>query len=116
MTIRNIYEPHQVRKGRHGGNFEVNWVYENQNFSSLLDHAVLVTVPPGGSIPEHPHDTNEELYLILDGSPLVYDDGEPRRAVEGDLLLTSPGHRHRLDNDTTEPVRVFVVNTDVQAS
>jgi mannose-6-phosphate isomerase-like protein (cupin superfamily) len=115
MSVRNINVPHRITEGRHGL-FEVNWVFDHGDFASLIDHAVLVTIPPGGSIGEHPHHDSEELYLILEGSGTMYLDEERTPVSEGDLILTAPGHSHRLDNSGEAPVRLFVVNTQVPAS
>jgi mannose-6-phosphate isomerase-like protein (cupin superfamily) len=113
VNIRNVFQPRRLTRGRHPGRFDVNWIYEKGDFVSPLHHVATVTVPPGGAIGEHLHDGTEELYLILEGSGLVYVDGTVTRVKRGDLILTGPGHSHRLDNDGDSPVLLIAINSEL---
>jgi uncharacterized cupin superfamily protein len=77
--------------------------------------ASLFELPPGAaSFPLHAHYNNEEMIVVLAGSPsLTAADGEVRRLLPGDLVACPAGREgaHRLDNHTDEPVRVLLVST-----
>jgi uncharacterized cupin superfamily protein len=77
--------------------------------------ASLFELPPGAaSFPLHAHYNNEEMIVVLAGSPsLISADGEVRGLVPGELVACPAGREgaHRLDNHTDEPVRVLVVST-----
>jgi uncharacterized cupin superfamily protein len=77
--------------------------------------ASLFELPPGAaSFPLHAHYNNEEMIVVLAGSPsLTAADGEVRRLLPGELVACPAGREgaHRLDNHTDEPVRVLLVST-----
>jgi uncharacterized cupin superfamily protein len=77
--------------------------------------ASLFELPPGAaSFPLHAHYNNEEMIVVLAGSPsLTAADGEVRRLLPGELVACPAGRAgaHRLDNHTDEPVRVLLVST-----
>jgi len=77
--------------------------------------ASLFELPPGAaSFPLHAHYANEELILVLDGTPtLTTSDGSTRELEPGDAIAC-PAARdgaHRLDNGSDEPGRVLSVST-----
>jgi uncharacterized cupin superfamily protein len=77
--------------------------------------ASLFELPPGGAtFPLHAHYNNEEMLVVLAGSPsLTAADGEVRRLLPGELVACPAGREgaHRLDNHSDEPVRVLIVST-----
>lgn len=112
MTLRNLGRPVRRHAGRHGsrGGYEVGWIFESGDFTTALDHLVILEIEPGGEVGEHLHEEDDEIYLVLAGRGILHLDGEPYQMAEGDAMLTTPGHRHRLENDGTESLRVLVVN------
>jgi uncharacterized cupin superfamily protein len=77
--------------------------------------ASLFELPPGAAtFPLHAHYNNEEMIVVLAGSPsLTTADGEVRRLLPGDLVACPAGRdgAHRLDNHGDEPARVLLVST-----
>jgi quercetin dioxygenase-like cupin family protein len=71
----------------------------------------LVRLLPGEKAGAHRHCESEELFFVLDGSPLVLTPGAEHRAEEGDALRFEPGEMHDLVNDTDAPVRVLFVKS-----
>jgi uncharacterized cupin superfamily protein len=78
--------------------------------------ASLFDVPPGGStFPFHAHHANEELLVVLRGTPTVRTlDGE-RRLQEGEVVAFPAGRRgaHAVSNRSAETVRIMIVSTMV---
>ena len=76
--------------------------------------ASLFEVPPGAqTFPLHVHFANEELLIVLAGSPTLRTlDGE-RVLAPGEVVAFPAGRdgAHALANATGEPVRVLVVST-----
>lgn len=76
--------------------------------------ASFFEIPPGASsFPLHIHHANEELLLVVEGSPTLRTiDGE-RELAPGEVVACPPGRRgaHRLDNRADEPARVLIVST-----
>src|SRR3954471_19694071 len=76
--------------------------------------ATLYEIDAGGGIsPYHAHHANEELVVVLSGSPVVRTPPGPRRAPAGAVLGCPKGEggAHAVTNPGPEPARVLVVST-----
>ena len=76
--------------------------------------ATLYEIDPGGAIsPYHLHHANEELVVVLSGSPEVRTPAGPRRVEPGAVLAFPRGERgaHAVSNPGPEPARVLFVST-----
>jgi uncharacterized cupin superfamily protein len=76
--------------------------------------ASLFELGPGAhSFPLHVHFVNEELILVLEGHPTLTTADDRRSLAPGDVVACPAGRAgaHRLDNETSERVRVVVVST-----
>ncbi len=74
----------------------------------------LYELPPGASsFPLHVHYANEELLVVLAGSPTLRTIDAERELEPGEVVACPTGRAgaHRLDNRTEEPVRVLIVST-----
>lgn len=76
--------------------------------------ASLFEVPAGASsFPLHIHHANEELLIVIAGTPTLRTlDGE-RELTPGEVVSFPTGRRggHRIDNRSDEPARFVVVST-----
>jgi uncharacterized cupin superfamily protein len=76
--------------------------------------ASLFELPPGASsFPLHVHHANEELIVVLTGSPTLRTlDGEQELSA-GEVVACPTGRRgaHRIDNRSDEPARFLIVST-----
>jgi uncharacterized cupin superfamily protein len=76
--------------------------------------ASVFEVPPGGStFPLHVHHANEELLVVLAGTPTLRTIEGERTLEEGEVVacVTGRAGAHRIDNRTDAAVRVLVVST-----
>lgn len=113
MTDPNIFEPsfdaeqdkppftwRRARLGRQAGSEKLG--------------ASLFELPPGASsFPLHVHHANEELLMVLAGTPTLRTlDGE-RELTPGEVVAfpTGRGGAHRIDNRSDEPARFVIVST-----
>src|SRR5215213_3497959 len=72
----------------------------------------LVDIPPGEDIPEHDETARdqEEVFLVLSGSPSVVIDGKAHPAPAGTFVRLDPGLRRTVRNDGAEPASVLIVS------
>lgn len=112
MIVRSVGEVREiVGTSRHGGTGDL---HQRRMFESpeLVSHMSIVAwdvLPPGVAIGVHPHPTEEEIYVILEGSGTMTVDGEDRVVTAGDMILTQPGSSHGLRNHTHENLTMLAV-------
>ena len=84
-----------------------------QSGSDKLGASLFEVAPGGETFPIHIHHANEEMMVVLVGTPtLVTPDGE--RVLEAGAVVACLAGRegaHGLRNDTDQPVRLIVVST-----
>jgi len=68
-----------------------------------------VTLEPGCSIGEHPHDSETEYYFILSGTGIVNDDGKEVEVKQGDSVVTGNGASHSIRNTGSVPLVFYAV-------
>jgi uncharacterized cupin superfamily protein len=79
--------------------------------------ASVYEIPPGESTwPYHLHWANEELLLVLEGSPTLRTSDGERQLAPGDLTIFARGVSggHTLANRSDRAARVLVVSTMVE--
>lgn len=72
----------------------------------------VVDVEPGGGIPEHTEVARdqEEVFVVLSGSPTIVIDGRPMPLSEGCFVRLDPEPTRYVRNDRTEPARVLIAS------
>jgi len=104
----------EVRPQMRGGNGEclVTFLAGRQ----LQKHVKLfsrVDIPAGAGIGPHSHSEETEYYYILEGEGLVDDNGQPRNVKPGDVVVTTGGASHSVENTGSVPLKmVAVIVTD----
>lgn len=61
-------------------------------------------VYPGDTTATHIHKTVEEIYYILDGEGIMWQDGKERSVRPGDAIANPPGVPHRITNTGDSPL------------
>jgi len=61
-------------------------------------------VYPGDTTATHIHKTIEEIYYILDGVGVMWQDGEELEIARGDAIANSPSVPHRITNTGDIPL------------
>jgi quercetin dioxygenase-like cupin family protein len=67
--------------------------------------AMVVDVPPGGFVPPHSHDREEEGYFVIEGELQLAIGVEERTLAPGDFGHVPPGTLHGYANRGARPVR-----------
>jgi uncharacterized cupin superfamily protein len=76
--------------------------------------ATLYEIDPGGAVsPYHLHHANEELLLVVSGTPRLRTPDGVRELEPGAVVAFPPGPTgaHRVFNPAEEPARVLIVST-----
>ncbi len=70
--------------------------------------AGYVVIKPGGKIPLHTH-TNEEIYVMIQGSGRMRIEGEEERVQAVSAIYIDPNAEHMLQNTESEPlIMIFI--------
>jgi uncharacterized cupin superfamily protein len=70
----------------------------------------LIRLRPGERGRIHRHLSQEEVYLVLEGTlTLLLEGGEPRELRRGDLARVAPDVRRQLVNRHAEPLLIFAI-------
>ena len=68
-----------------------------------------ITLPPGSSIGEHPHQPEAEIYYVLDGEITVTDNDERIVLHPGDAMYTGGGNRHSATNESFRNAEMMAI-------
>ena len=101
----------EVRENMRGGNGEVTIThcFGKAEFTAKTRLCARLSLPPEAGIGMHPHETEDEVYIVLRGSGIL-DDGESKtRVSEGDAILTGKGASHAIRNNGAETLELIAV-------
>lgn len=97
----------------HGGTGELDWteVLAGQEIvGRTLNFIHDNTLPPGVTIGVHPHQDDEEYYLILSGRGRMTLNEQQFDVAPGDIAGVFPGGRHGLENTGSEDMHLIVIS------
>lgn len=100
---------HEVRERMRGGagSISIRHVFTKDEFTAPVRLCAQITIPPGAGIGPHTHATEDEVYIIMQGTGIL-DDGETQTRVNtGDAVLTGNGESHAISNDGGEPLEMM---------
>ena len=66
-------------------------------------------LPPGCAVTPHHHREIEEIYYIVSGRGLMTVGDETREVEAGDAIYIPRSHRHSLENNGAEPIKLILV-------
>jgi mannose-6-phosphate isomerase-like protein (cupin superfamily) len=69
----------------------------------------IILLKPGERMSAHYHNEVDECFYILRGEAVLVVDGQPRRAIVGDVYRLEPGERHEIRNDSGEDVKMVFI-------
>ena len=89
-----------------------NWSLVRRSLGCRSFGVNLVEIPVGESIPEHDETgrDQEELFFVLDGSPVLVIDGEEHAAPAGTFARVDPHHRRTVRNAGADVASVLIVS------
>lgn len=82
--------------------------------AELLGASLYEIQPRGRQADLHAHYQNEEMILVLAGTPTLHTLAGSRKLATGEVVACLRGRRgaHRLENETDEVARVLIVSTN----
>ncbi len=66
-------------------------------------------VPPGAGVGLHPHNGEDEIYIVLRGTGIVVDDGVTQEIGPGDAVLTGNGTSHAVTCKGDQNLEILAV-------
>jgi uncharacterized cupin superfamily protein len=89
-----------------------NWLLVRRSLGVDAFGVNLVEIPPGERIPEHDETDRdqEELFLVLEGSPSLVVDGREIEAPAGTFARLDPHLSRTVVNNGDEPAAVLIVS------
>lgn len=72
----------------------------------VFNHCVL---KPGCSVGRHRHVGDFEVYHVLSGTGLYFDNGELKPVTAGDVMICKDGEEHMLENNGTEDLEFIAL-------
>lgn len=89
-----------------------NWALVRRSLGCRSFGVNLVQIPPGEAIPEHDETDRdqEELFLVLSGSPAFVVDGDEHPAAPGTFARFDPERRRSVRNTGSDPSSVLIVS------
>lgn len=99
--IRNAEQmDREIRERMRGGEgrCSILHIFRQEELKGCCRLLARITIPPGASIGEHPHDNEEEIYYVISGSARVVDGGMERILGPGDAVRTGDGSTHSIAN------------------
>lgn len=73
---------HNIRGGEGSPSFR--YLFSAEQLGGRAEMMAVITLQPGESVGVHPHETNGEAYVILEGAATVTEDGQARELHVGD--------------------------------
>lgn len=97
--------------GLRGGVGELyqQFVLEKDETGGRTDLFCIFTIEPNRTIGLHTHDTNAEVYYILEGEIEVNQNGNLHTVKEGGVVFTADGESHSVANHTDKPAKMLAV-------
>lgn len=104
LTKKNV---EKLRDGR--GNTIIQHLIEGDELKGKAKLISKLTLEPGASIGVHDHNEDFEVYYILQGEGRVMDDGFMQPIGSGDVVYTSDGESHCLENTGNDDLVLLAI-------
>jgi quercetin dioxygenase-like cupin family protein len=116
MFIENVYEaPRELIVAHEGqGSIEIARLFQDEKLAGTWHFIEYLVVPPGVTIGNHRHGENEEIYFIIDGQARMTINGQEREVKPGDFIINHPGWEHGLRNESSQEVKLLVIEVDLK--
>jgi len=114
MIIRaESIEGKLVEKPRDGRGNLMNLGYDGvQGIEGKIKMFSVVNLNPDSMVGYHQHINDMEIYLMLDGTAVINDNGNIDILKPGDMLITNFGEWHSIENKSAEPITFLAIIMD----
>ncbi|MGC8768662.1 cupin domain-containing protein [Calditerrivibrio sp.] len=102
-----------VEKPRDGRGTLINLAYEKAcGIQGTIKMFSVVTLNSDSMVGYHQHVDDMEIYLMLDGTAVVNDNGTVDLLKSGDMLVTNFGEWHSIENKSADPITFMAIIID----
>ncbi len=102
-----------TKLGGNGGKFEFRQCRIGPAVGLEKLGCSLYVVPPGKrAFPYHAHSLMEEMYIVLDGSGTLRQDGQEYPIRPGDVIASPIGKAHQIVNTSENDLRYLVISNN----
>ena len=110
MVIRKNQQVLDQREKMRGGDgtVDIHHILSGEDLPQNSRLFARVVLRPGGSIGEHEHAREAELFYILSGMGIAVDGDQKREVGAGDVLVTANGS-HAIKNAGSEDLELLAV-------
>ena len=91
----------EKRENMRGGQGVISFahMFDQAEFGTRVRLCTRLTLPPGASIGTHPHEKEDELFVVIKGSGIITEGGKDFPVSAGDATLTGKGGAQSVRND-----------------
>jgi len=106
MIVRvNEIAPVKMENPMGGRGEMLKFAYDQANeLGGKIKMFSVIDMGPDSKVGEHEHSNDLEIYLILDGKPVVSDNGAIDILGPGDMLITKKGENHFIENKSNDHI------------
>lgn len=89
--------------------FAVAKEFMSPRMSGLKNLSIAeITIPPGFTVKKHYHLESEEVYHVIEGSGMMFIDGETEMLKPGQAVSIKVGQWHSIANESESPLVMIV--------
>jgi mannose-6-phosphate isomerase-like protein (cupin superfamily) len=101
----------EVREKMRGGAgaVTIRHYIQKEEFKAPVRLCSHLLLPPGAGIGPHPHEKEDEVFIITKGTGLLHDGEKEVRVSAGDAILTGNGGSHAIRNDGREDLEIEAI-------
>jgi mannose-6-phosphate isomerase-like protein (cupin superfamily) len=104
MTV----EKREKMRGGEGA-VTIQHLLNKEDFGAKVRLCARLTLPPGAGIGLHPHETEDEVFVILKGAGILVEGASTAQVTEGDAILTGKGASHAIRNAGSGPLEILAM-------
>jgi uncharacterized cupin superfamily protein len=102
-----------AKPGGNGGKFDFSQFRIGRAIGLQKLGCALFVVPPGKrAFPYHAHSLMEEMYVVLEGSGTLRQDGQEHPVREGDVIASPIGKAHQIVNTSDKSLKYLVISNN----
>jgi uncharacterized cupin superfamily protein len=101
------------KQGGNGGKYEFLQFRIGRALGLTKLGCAMFVVPPGKrAFPYHAHSLMEEMYIVLEGSGTLRQDGKEYPVREGDVIASPIGKAHQIINTSEKDLKYLVISNN----
>ncbi|MCS7174940.1 cupin domain-containing protein [Pseudothermotoga sp.] len=111
MVLKSEQMRREIISNMRGGKGEVELLHllERNMLANRARLFAKLTLKPGVSIGPHKHENEFEVFFVLNGRGIFYDNGQAVDVKPGDVCFTMSGDTHSIENPYNEDLQLLAI-------